>query len=271
MYCEHSRVVCLSICLSVCPSICLSAREVLSASGAWRAAEVRYEAAGDAVELAEERVCEARFLLASARSGRHPRQAIAARRLRRVEEEAHRACLVANAARDDADAAADECDACNAGLLAAEDRADNARERLRAAEREAVWSRTVAVLARLRAERRRSHSLLEEEQDEVLVVDEKEVFAVPEDPEGFSALLDDDLPPLLDIFESLSGEGSEEGAASLVYSAMEQEGSSCGVVRLQGSVLWGRHRHNCGGGAGRWKLGGGGDDGGAWRQFDPGG
>ena len=90
------------------------------------------DAAGDAVELAEERVREARFLLESARSGRHPRQAIAARRLRCAAEEAHRACLAANAAGDDADAAADECDACNAGLRAAEDRADNARERLRA-------------------------------------------------------------------------------------------------------------------------------------------
>ena len=184
-----------------------AADEVLRASGAWRAAEGRYEAAGEVAELAEERVREARFLVESARSGRHPRQAIAVRRLRCAAEEACRARLAANAAGDEAEEAADEYDAYDAGLGAAEDRADAARERLRVAEREAAWSRAVEVLARLRAARRRSHSVLEgercvvcvEEHDVVLVVDEEEVFTVPEDPAGVPALQDDDLPPLLYI------------------------------------------------------------------------
>ena len=169
-----------------------AADEVLRASGAWRAAEGRYEAAGEVAELAEERVREARFLVESARSGRHPRQAIAVRRLRCAAEEACRARLAANAAGDEAEEAADEYDAYDAGLGAAEDRADAARERLRVAEREAAWSRAVEVLARLRAARRRSHSVLEgercvvcvEEHDVVLVVDEEEVFTVPEAPAG---------------------------------------------------------------------------------------
>ena len=139
--------------------------------------------------------------------GRHPRQAIAVRRLRCAAEEACRARLAANAAGDEAEEAADEYDAYDAGLGAAEDRADAARERLRVAEREAAWSRAVEVLARLRAARRRSHSVLEEERcvvcveehDVVLVVDEEEVFTVPEAPAGVPALQDDDLPPLLYI------------------------------------------------------------------------
>ena len=63
----------------------------------------------------------------------------------------------------------------------------------------------MAVLARLWAERRRSHSVPEEEHEVVLVVDEEEVFAVPEDPEGVSALSDDDLPPLEFLLICTSG------------------------------------------------------------------
>ena len=69
--------------------------------------------------------------------------------------------------------------------------------RLRAAEQEAAWYRAVAVLARLRAAKRRPREV-EEEHDMVLVVDEEEVFVVPDDPVGVAA--DDDLPPLLDFF-----------------------------------------------------------------------
>ena len=64
---------------------------------------------------------EARSLADSACSGRLPRRAIADRRLRCATDAALRACLVANAAGDDADAAADAYDARNADLEAAED------------------------------------------------------------------------------------------------------------------------------------------------------
>ena len=49
----------------------------------------------------------------------------------------------------------------------------------------------------------------------------------------------------------------QEGSASVVPTEM-----------LKGSVLLGRQRHRHEGGGG---LDGGGDDGRAWRQFDPGG
>ena len=133
-----------------------AANEVLRASRAWRVAEERYEGAGEAAEWAEVRACEARSLADSARAGKLPRQAVAVRRLRCAEGEVRRACLAAKAAGDDADAAAEELDACNAALEGAEDRADAARECLWAAEQEATWFRVVAVLARLRAARRRS-------------------------------------------------------------------------------------------------------------------
>ena len=90
--------------------------DVLRASGAWRAAEERCEAAREAAEWTEVRACEARSLAESARCGRLPRQAIAFQRLRCAAEEARRACRAADVAGEDAGAAADELDACNATL-----------------------------------------------------------------------------------------------------------------------------------------------------------
>eukprot|EP01048_Picozoa_sp_COSAG05_P006580 COSAG05_NODE_435_length_9845_cov_24.433364_10_plen_383_part_00 len=174
-----------------------AADEVLHASRAWRVAEGRYEAAVKAAERAEERECEAQSLADSARRDKLPRRAIADRRLRRATDAALKACSFANAAGGDADAAADAYDARNADLEDAEVRADVAHVRLRAAEQEAAWYRAVAVLARLRAAKRRPREV-EEEHDMVLVVDEEEVFVVPDDPVGVAA--DDDLPPLLDFF-----------------------------------------------------------------------
>ena len=162
-----------------------------------------------------------------------------------------------DAAADDANAAADELDTCNAVLEAAEGRADAARELLWVAEQEAAWSRAVAVLARLRAAKRRSLKL-EEVHDMVLVVDEEEVFAMPEDPAGVLAL------------SGVTGDGAALEEEPLSHPAEGQEGSACVVPTeiLKGSVLWVRQHHRSEGGGG---LDGGGDDGGAWRQFDPGG
>ena len=95
----------------------------------------------------------------------------------------------------------------------------------------------------------------------VLVVDEEEVFVVQEDPEGVSALSDDDLPPL----EFLPGEGAGEGAVPLVHSTCE--GSSCGVTSVEAAMA-----SPASGGVATHRVGGTGGDGRRqWRQFDPGG
>ena len=84
-----------------------AAEEALRASDAWRAAEERCEAAGDAADRAGERAREARALAERACLDRHPRRAIAVRRLRSAAEEELNACLAADADGDAADEASE--------------------------------------------------------------------------------------------------------------------------------------------------------------------
>ena len=74
------------------------------------------EAAGDAADRAGERAREARALAERACLDRHPRRAIAVRRLRSAAEEELNACLAADADGDAADEAREALDASNAGL-----------------------------------------------------------------------------------------------------------------------------------------------------------
>ena len=232
-----------------------AAEEALRASDAWRAAEERCEAAGDAADRAGERAREARALAERACLDRHPRRAIAVRRLRSAAEEELNACLAADADGDAADEASEALDASNAGLEAAMDRADAARERLRDAEQGAAWSRAVAVLARLRAARRRAlwseaperacdHWL--EECSHVSVLEEAQ-----DGPGG-----------------RVTGDAKGESVAPVTAVPCRSVLARHGVA----AVAWGARRRR--GDAGRGDPGGGGrgcDGRLQWRQFDPGG
>ena len=260
----------------------LQAREEM-ASLAWDKAvaaeeglgEVRaqQEACEDAAARARERVArvsgesDAAIDAARGRGRVEAKRAMkaAAARLQSVVQKMWRAdddLAIAGDALDDAEDLADVLDS---EALDADDMAEMARERLCAAEWRAAWFRAVGVVARQRRGCRCA-----------VVTVPMEVASARElqGSNGGEEVLVVGLVQPVEEQEALVLVAEEQENSAGVEPTVVLKGGVPRVVRarwelLAGtSVLWARRSHRCGGGG---KIDGGGDDGSAWRQFDPGG
>ena len=232
-------------------------------------ARAQVEACVDAAIRARERVARVRgesddTVEAARRRGRKETERAmeaATARLQSVVQQMWRAdddLAIAQAALDDAE---DLADALDTVALDADDMVAMAREKLCDVERRAAWSRAVAAVERQRREWRCAQ----------VVPMETASTGEPEGGIGGDTAIVEGLvlPTHLAVEQEelvlMEEEHSEGVEPTLVLR---------GVVRARWELLAGKsvlrvHRsHRCGGGS---KIDDGGDDGSAWRQFDPGG
>ena len=235
-------------------------------------ARAREEACGEEAIRAQGRVAQVRdetdtaVNVARARGRVDEKRAMrtATTRLQSVVQKMWRAdddLAIAGDALDDAEDLAGVLDS---AALDADDMVAMAREKLCAAEWRAAWFRAVIVVARQRREWRCA-----------VVAVSMEVASAGElegDAGGEEALVMGRVPPVEEQEALVLMAEEQENSAGMEPAVMLKGVSH--VVRARWELptwtrmLRVRRRHRCGGGG---KLDGGGDDGRAWRQFDPGG
>ena len=155
-------------------------------------------------------------------------------------------------AEDILDEAEEQVDAAESDLEVAEDEADEARVRLCDAEKRAAWARAIRTVARLRASRQARGSIAPPEV--ALPVVEQGEFASSEMVTvGRAPFVSEKEPVMVPALPTLSAAAAPVWVLPACLGALPKQGG------------W---RRRCRGGGGCLE---GVDNGGHWRQFDPGG